>query len=77
MTLAPCPHCGHRLWSEVRSAGAFRFVAHFDDDEQSVTYAEHAPYCPGCGVGLDTAVRHRGDGTPEPEPEQGGPPGAG
>ena len=54
--ISPCPDCGHRLWSEVRKAGAFRFLAHFDDDERSATYAEHTHHCPGCGVRLDAAV---------------------
>ncbi len=40
--LTLCGGCGHRLRSEVKSAGAFRFLAHFDD-EGSATYAEHCP----------------------------------
>ncbi len=51
-----CGNCGHRLWAEVRSAGAFRFVAHFDGDERSDTYAEHTPFCPGCGGSLDLGI---------------------
>ena len=47
-----CRRCGHVLWSEVRSAAAFRFLVYFDDDQRSETYAEHVPRCPGCGVKL-------------------------
>jgi hypothetical protein len=32
--------------------GSFRFVAHFDDDQRSDTYAEQVRTCPGCGEGL-------------------------
>ena len=51
-----CGGCGHSLWSEIRSAGTFRFLAHFDDDEGSATYAEHVPSCPTCGLKLDTGM---------------------
>lgn len=54
--LTLCEGCGHRLWSEARSAGAFRFLAHFDDDEGSATYAEHSPSCPSCGLKLDAGM---------------------
>ena len=63
--LTLCGGCGHRLWSEARSAGVFRFLAHFDDDERSATYAEHSPSCPSCGLKLDA-------GMPGPE-ASGGP----
>ena len=45
-----CHECGHALWSEVRRSGSFRFVVFFDDDKRSVTYAEPARSCPGCGT---------------------------
>ena len=51
-----CKGCGHSLWVEVRSAGTFRFLAHFDDDEGSATYAEHSPSCRTCGLRLDAAL---------------------
>ena len=54
--LTPCESCGHRLWSEIGSAGAFRFLAHFDDDDGSATYAEHSPSCPSCGLGRDKGM---------------------
>ena len=54
--LTSCEGCGHRLWAEVRAAGAFRFIAHFDDDKRSATYTEHAPGCPGCGTRLDLGL---------------------
>ena len=54
--LTLCAGCGHRLWSETRNAGAFRFLAHFDDDEGSATYADHSPSCPTCGLGLDKGM---------------------
>ena len=54
--LTPCKDCGHRLWSEVRKVGASRLVVHFDDDERSGTYAEHAPRCPGCAARLDRGL---------------------
>ena len=63
--LTLCGGCGHRLWSEIKNAGAFRFLAHFDDDDGSATYAEHSPSCPSCGLRLDK-------GMPGPE-EPGGP----
>ena len=63
--LTLCGGCGHRLWLEARSAGVFRFLAHFDDDERSATYAEHSPSCPSCGLKLDA-------GMPGPE-ASGGP----
>ena len=53
-----CKGCGHSLWVEVRSAGAFRFLAHFDDDEGSSTYTEHSPSGRTCGLRLDAAL-HR------------------
>jgi hypothetical protein len=56
MTLTHCKGCGHRLWSEVRASGAFRFVAHFDADERSVTHAQHVPSCPECGGPLDLGM---------------------
>ena len=52
----PCKGCGHSLWVEVRSAGTFRFLAHFDDDEGSPTYTEHSPSCRTCGLRLDAAL---------------------
>ena len=64
--LTLCTGCGHRLWSEVRSAGAFRFLAHLDDDEGSATYTEHTPGCPGCGARLDRGIAGTGGGTGEP-----------
>ena len=64
--LTPCAGCGHKLWAEVKSAGAFRFLAHFDDDEGSATYAEHVPGCPGCGARLDRGMAGTGGGTGEP-----------
>ena len=36
----------------MRKVGASRFVVHFDDNERSGTYAEHAPRCPGCTARL-------------------------
>ena len=51
-----CDECGHRLRAELRSAGAFRFVVHFDDDERSATHAERTPSCPSCGVRLDLGM---------------------
>ena len=54
--LTPCKECGHSLWVEVRSAGTFRFLAHFDDDEGSATYGEHSPSCRTCGLRLDAAL---------------------
>jgi hypothetical protein len=48
----PCPHCGHALWSEVRSKRAFRFVVFFDDDERSATYAARVRSCPECSADL-------------------------
>ena len=64
--LTLCAGCGHRLWAEVKSAGAFRFLAHFDDDEGSATYTEHSPGCPGCGTRLDRGIAGTGGGTGEP-----------
>ncbi len=62
--LTLCGGCGHRLWAEIKNAGAFRFRAHFDDDEGSATYVEHSPSCPSCGLELD-------EGMPGPEaPEE-------
>ena len=49
---SPCPHCGHALWSEVRSIRTSRFVVYFDDDERSDTYAEQVRSCPECGADL-------------------------
>ena len=60
--IASCTSCGHRLWSEVRSAGAFRFLAHSDDDERS-------PTCPGCGVRLDLGLS--GAEAPTHPPDRG------
>ena len=40
--LTLCGGCGHRLWSEIKNVGAFRFLAHFDDDEGSDTYLRRA-----------------------------------
>ena len=40
--LTSCSDCDHKLWSEVRATGSFRFLAHFDDEENDSTYAEHA-----------------------------------
>jgi hypothetical protein len=57
--LVPCTECGHPLWSEVRRAGTFRFVAHFDDEERSETYAEQVRSCPGCGEGLSRQALER------------------
>ena len=54
--LTPCKGCGHDLRVEIRNAGAFRFLAHFDDDEVSDTYAEHCPSCPSCGLRLDKGM---------------------
>ena len=54
--LTLCGGCGHRLWSEIRNAGAFRFLAHFDDDDGSATYADHSPSCPSCGLKLDKGM---------------------
>ena len=68
--LTLCAGCGHRLWSEVRNAGAFRFLAHFDDDDGSATYAEHSPSCPSCGLGLDKGVP--GSQAPEEHFSRGG-----
>ena len=64
--LTLCAGCGHRLWSEVKSAGAFRFMAYFDDDEGSPTYAEHTPGCPGCGTRLDRGMTGTGGRTGGP-----------
>ena len=50
--LTPCPECGHKLWSEVGSLGAFRMVIFFDDDEGSGTYAEQVSRCPECSLWL-------------------------
>ncbi len=47
-----CPKCGHVLWAEVRSLGAFRFIVYFDDEVQSESYAEHVKSCPKCDAGL-------------------------
>ena len=64
--LTLCSGCGHRLWAEVKSAGAFRFLAHFDDDEGSSTYAEHTPGCLGCGTRLDRGMTGTGGRTGDP-----------
>jgi hypothetical protein len=40
----------------VRNYGAFRFLAHFDEDARSETYAKHTPRCPGCGSWLDRGL---------------------
>ena len=53
--LTLCGGCGHRLWSEIKNVGAFRFLAHFDD-EGSATYTEHSPSCPSCGLKLDKGM---------------------
>lgn len=58
--IASCTSCGHRLRSEVRSAGAFRFLAH-SDDERSL--------CPGCGVRLDLGLS--GAEAPTHPPDRG------
>jgi hypothetical protein len=50
--VVPCSKCGHLLWAEVRSLGAFRFIVYFDDEVQSESYAEHVRTCPKCGVVL-------------------------
>ena len=50
--LTPCPECGHRLWTEVGSIGAFRMVVFFDDEQDSGTYAEQVERCPGCSLWL-------------------------
>ena len=68
--LTTCGGCGHRLWSEIRNAGAFRFLAHFDDDEGSGTYAEHSPSCPSCGLALDKGMS--GPEAAEEHPRRGG-----
>ena len=64
--LTLCSGCGHSLWAEVKSAGAFRFLAHFDDDERSATYTEHVPGCPGCGTRLDRGMTGTGGRTGDP-----------
>ena len=51
-----CQKCGHPLQTKVRNYGAFRFLAHFDDDARSETHAKHTPRCPGCGSWLDRGV---------------------
>jgi uncharacterized C2H2 Zn-finger protein len=49
----PCPRCGYILRSEVRKAGAFRFVVYLDGEEQ-------VDRCPRCGLGLDgNALKQR------------------
>ena len=50
--LIPCPECGHKLWSEVGSLGAFRMVMFSDDEGESDTYAEQVTRCPGCRLWL-------------------------
>ncbi len=50
--VVPCPKCGHVLWAEVRSLGAFRFFVYFDDEVHSESYTEHVRSCPECGVWL-------------------------
>jgi hypothetical protein len=50
--VVPCPRCGHVLWAEARSLGAFRFFVYFDDEAQSESYAEHVRSCPECDVWL-------------------------
>ncbi len=50
--VVPCPRCGHLLWTEVRSLGAFRFIVYFDDEVHSESYAEHVRSCPKCDVWL-------------------------
>ena len=67
--LTLCGGCGHRLWSEIKNAGAFRFLAHFDD-EGSATYAEHSPSCPSCGLRLDKGMS--GPEAAEEHPRRGG-----
>lgn len=47
-----CEGCGHSLWSEAREAPGIRLEMYFDDDERSVTYAEHVTRCPNCGLSL-------------------------
>ena len=61
--LTPCPECGHTLWSEVRSFGAFRFVVYFDNDLGD-TYAERVLSCPGCGAGLGGQAHEQHGGSP-------------
>jgi hypothetical protein len=51
-----CQKCGHPLQTKVKKSGAFRFLAHFDEDAQSETYAKHTPRCPGCGSSLDRGL---------------------
>jgi hypothetical protein len=51
-----CENCGHPLQTKVRKYGAFRFLAHFDDDARSETYAKHIPCCPGCGSWLNRGL---------------------
>ena len=59
--MTPCPECAHALWSEVRRAGALRFVAYFDDDERSGTYAGQVRICPECVAGETShALEHHG-----------------
>jgi len=50
--VAPCSKCGHVLWAEVRSLGAFGLIVYFDDEVHSESYAEHVRSCPKCGVRL-------------------------
>lgn len=69
--LTQCERCSHELWSEVRAHGAARLLVHFDDDERSATYAEHAPRCPGCGAGLDRGTTEA-DGEAHPSERRGG-----
>jgi hypothetical protein len=51
-----CQKCGHPLQTKVRKYGAFRFLAHFDDDARSETYAKHTPRLSGCGAWLDRGL---------------------
>ncbi|CAA9462381.1 MAG: hypothetical protein AVDCRST_MAG02-2535 [uncultured Rubrobacteraceae bacterium] len=71
--LTLCGGCGHRLWAEIRNAGAFRFLARFDDDEGSATYADHSPSCPTCGLLPDVRPR-AGQGHSRPRGARGTPP---
>jgi hypothetical protein len=51
-----CDNCGHPLKTKVRKYGAFRFLAHFDDDARSETYAKHIACCTGCGSWLNRGL---------------------
>jgi hypothetical protein len=51
-----CQRCGHPLQTKVRNYGAFRFLAHFDDDARSETHTKHTPRCPGSGSWLERGL---------------------